>query len=91
MQLSTEIDQLKQKEVVLQGELGEFKSANSELKVKMEKMQQEAIETENKLKEEAMQREKKQKHKAIKREQKLKQEALVRENKLRQELMQTLR
>jgi hypothetical protein len=46
VQMSAEIDQLKQKEVVLQGEMGELKSANIELKVEIERMQREAIERE---------------------------------------------
>ena len=57
VELTAELQQLRQKEAALQGELGELKAANLELKTNVEHMQKEAMERENKWKQEAIQRE----------------------------------
>ena len=57
VELTAQLQQLQQKEAALQGELGELKVANLELKTNMKHMQKEAIERENKWKQEAIERE----------------------------------
>ncbi|KAJ8427749.1 hypothetical protein Cgig2_008553 [Carnegiea gigantea] len=57
VELTAQLQQLQQKEAALQGELGELKATNLELKTNIEHMQKEAVKRENKWKQEAIKRE----------------------------------
>ena len=76
-ELAVEIQEMRKKEPALQGEIGELKSANSQLKDQMEQMKVEALERENRLKQEAIEREFKQKEEAIEREKKIREELVT--------------
>lgn len=76
VEVAAEIQQLQQKEVALQGQVGELQSANSELKAEIKRMKSEAIERDHKLKQEWIERDRRHNKEAIQREKKIKAEVM---------------
>ncbi|KAJ8444292.1 hypothetical protein Cgig2_029705 [Carnegiea gigantea] len=81
VKVAAKIQQSQQKEVALQGQVGDLLSANSELKAEIERMKSEAIGRDNKLKKELIERERDYEHKK---------ETIEREEKIRPEVVEML-